>query len=192
MNDEAGWDLGPYRPILRLMSMHMNFDPCLHRRFDESDLVQEALARAQENLHQCRGETKAERIAWLRTILKNTFLDLVRKHTGKDRNVYLEQSIHDAAVQSSAWVGRLLPDEGSSPSGRAEKLEQLARLDEALAALRREQEDQYEAVVRKHLRGEPVEQVGEAMGKSGRAVGGLLYRGLQRLRELLGADDHCA
>lgn len=188
MTDKPAWDLGAYRPILRLMAMHMNFDPHLHKRFDESDLVQEALVRAQADVHQCQGEAKAERSAWLRTILKRTLIEMIRIHTGKKRDVHLEQSIHDAATQSSVWVERLLPDEGSSPSEQVEKFEQLARLEQALAALRLEHEDWYEAVVRKHLRGESVEQAAAAMGKGRRAVGGLLYRGLQRLRELMGAE----
>jgi RNA polymerase sigma-70 factor (ECF subfamily) len=60
--------------------------------------------------------------------------------------------------------------------------EELRRLAEALAGL---PEDQRQAVELHHLHGLPVEEVAAALGRSESAAGGLLRRGLRRLRELM-------
>jgi RNA polymerase sigma-70 factor (ECF subfamily) len=40
------WDPGRYRDLLHLMARRFQLDPRLKRRFDSSDLVQEALLKA--------------------------------------------------------------------------------------------------------------------------------------------------
>ena len=70
----------------------------------------------------------------------------------------------------------------TSPSARAVRDEELRRLAEALAGL---PEDQRRAVELHHLHGLPVEEVARTLGRSESAAGGLLRRGLKRLRELM-------
>ena len=174
--------LEAYRDYLRLLA-GAQLDPRLRGKLDPSDVVQETLARALEKAQQFRGTTEAERAAWLRQILANQLAAAVRRHlaAGK-RDAGRERSLHAALEDSSARLEALLAAEQTSPSDRAVRHEELRRLAEALAGL---PEDQRRAVKLHHLRGLPVDEVARDMGRSGAAVGGLLRRGLKRLRELM-------
>ena len=52
-------------------------------------------------------------------------------------------------------------------------------------ALNRLPADQRDAIIRHHLMGEPVSKIARHMGCTNKAVAGLLYRGLNTLRENL-------
>ena len=174
--------LEAYRDYLRLLA-GVQLDPRLRGKLDPSDVVQQTLARAHAKAEQFRGTTEAERAAWLRQILANQLAAAVRRHlaAGK-RDAGRERSLHAAVEDSSARLEALLAAEQTSPSDRAVRHEELRRLAEALAAL---PEDQRQAVELHHLRGLPVEEVARELGRSESAVGGLLRRGLKRLRELM-------
>ena len=91
-----------------------------------------------------------------------------------------------ALEESSARLKHWLAADSTSPSTEMEHQEQLVHLAQVLARL---PEDQARALDLKHLQGYSVEQIAQEMGRSGPSVAGLLRRGLQRLRELLAADD---
>ena len=98
------------------------------------------------------------------------------------RDAGRERSLLAAVEDSSARLEALLAADQTSPSERAVRHEELRRLAEALAALT---EDQRRAVELHHLHGLTVEEVAGMLGRSEAAVGGLLRRGVKRLRELL-------
>jgi RNA polymerase sigma-70 factor (ECF subfamily) len=182
--------LEAYREYLRLLA-GLQLDPRLRGKLDPSDIVQEALARAHEKAAQFRGSTEAEHAAWLRQILHNQLAQAVRRFLGADkRDAARERSLHAALEESSARLEALLAAEQTSPSQRAVREEELLRLARALAQL---PEDQRRAVELHHLQGQPLEEIAATLGRSEAAVGGLLRRGLKRLRELLcqpPGDDH--
>ena len=57
MTASPAWELERYRPLLKLQTRQMELDPRLQRRFDGSDVVQEALLKAHVKLDQFRGRT---------------------------------------------------------------------------------------------------------------------------------------
>jgi RNA polymerase sigma-70 factor (ECF subfamily) len=175
-------NLEAYRDYLRLLA-GVQLDPRLRGKLDPSDVVQETLARAHEKAEQFRGTTEAERAAWLRQILASQLAAAVRRYldAGK-RDTGRERSLHAAVEDSSARLEALLAADQTSPSERAVRHEELRRLAAALAGL---PEDQRQAVELHHLRGKPLEEVARELGRSEAAVGGLLRRGLKRLRELM-------
>jgi RNA polymerase sigma-70 factor (ECF subfamily) len=61
----ADWPLERYSSLLRLQARQLDLDPRLRRRFDSSDLVQEAMERAHRLREQFRGSTEGEFIKWL-------------------------------------------------------------------------------------------------------------------------------
>jgi RNA polymerase sigma-70 factor (ECF subfamily) len=174
--------LEAYRDYLRLLA-GIQLDPRLRGKLDPSDVVQETLVRAHEKADQFRGSSEAERTAWLRQILANQLAAAVRRYldAGK-RDAGRERSVHAAVEDSSARLEALLAADQSSPSERVVRHEELGRLAAALGAL---PEDQRRAVELHHLHGLPVEEVARELERSDSAVGGLLRRGLKRLRELM-------
>jgi RNA polymerase sigma-70 factor, ECF subfamily len=170
--------LARYRVYLRLLA-RLQLDPRLRSKLDPSDVVQQTLLKAHERHDQFRGETDAELAAWLRTILANTLTDAVRRGQAREGLQHsLEAAIEHSSMRLEAWLAAT----GSSPSEHAVRHEQLLQLSEALAQL---PEDQQRAVELKHLQGFTVEAISQDMGRSKTAIGGLLRRGMKRLRELM-------
>lgn len=178
-NSERPWER--YREYLRLLA-RLQLDPRLRGKLDPSDIVQEALLKAHEKRDQFRGRTEEERAAWLRSILTNTLIDVARKYGAQGRDVAAERSLEAALHESSAQLEQWLASDASSPVQHAVRGEELLRLADGLAQL---PEDQRTALELKHLGGYSVEEIAQEMGRSKTAIGGLLRRGVKRLRELL-------
>ncbi len=178
---EALRPLESYRAYLRALA-GAQFPPRLRGSLDPSDVVQKTLLKAHEKRGQFVGTTSGELAAWLRRILTNVLTDELRRAAAAARDMALEQSIGPAVEQSSARLEAWLEAGGASPSEQAVRQEQLLRLAEALDQL---PEDQRTAVELQKLQGFSVEAVAREMGRSKTAVGGLLRRGMRRLRELM-------
>ena len=177
----GGLALDRFRQYLLLLA-RLHLGDQVRAKIDASDVVQETLLEAYRKRSQFRGASEAELAAWLRQMLAFSIADAHRAQHRAKRDIAREQSLHAALNDSSSKLASLLAAQQSSPSQRASRQEQLVRLADALAQL---PEDQREAVVRKHLQGDTVAAIARSMGRSETAVGGLLRRGMARLRELL-------
>ncbi len=173
--------LDRYRDYLCLLA-RLQLDSRLRAKADASDFVQQALLQAHANLGQYRGRSEQEWLAWLRAILANTLAGAGRQFATEARDVRREHPLEGALDQSSSRLEQLLAANQSSPSERADRGEQLLRLADALAQLPQKQQ---RVVELHHLQGWTIAEVAEAVQKTKPAVMGLLFRGLQRLRELL-------
>jgi RNA polymerase sigma-70 factor (ECF subfamily) len=178
-------DFEHYRAYLHLLA-RVGLDPRLRGKLDPSDVVQETLAKAHASEQQLRGRDRAQIAAWLRRILVNHMAGEVRRffHAEK-RNVALERSLAAYLDQSSARLEIMLAAEESSPSQRAARHEQLNALAIALTQL---PEDQRRALELHYLCGWPLAEIAAELGRSESAVGGLLRRGLKKLRGLIPQD----
>ena len=175
--DHPGPDLARFRSYLHLLArLQLGDRPGV----DPSDLVQQTLLEAHREQADCRANTDAERAAWLRRMLANNLADILRARTRARRDVDREVSIDAALGESSAQIGLWIASPGPSPSQEADKHEQAIRLATALTGL---PEAEREALVLQHWHGLTVAQIGERLGRTPAAVGGLLKRGLKRLRE---------
>jgi RNA polymerase sigma-70 factor (ECF subfamily) len=162
------------RDYLRLLARIL-WQPGVQRRLDLSDVVQETLLKAHKNIDQFRGNTEEEWRGWLRAILLNV----------------LRQGVRDnppglvSLTESSSRLEEVVADH-SSPSERALRREQMELLGTALSKLL---EDERTAVELKQLHGCSVEFISQHMGRTKDAVGGLLKRGMHKLRLLLQVSE---
>ena len=177
----GGRSLEGYRDYLRLLA-RLQVGTLLHSKLDASDIVQQTMLQAFENQERFRGQTEAEWLAWLRTILANTLSSTVRRYDAQSRQVTRERSLEAELELSSVRLGALLAADQSSPSECIIRGEEVLRLACALGQL---PEDQRRAIELHYLRGLVMREAAEVMDRSPAAVAGLLFRGLKKLRELL-------
>ncbi|HVS40111.1 MAG TPA: sigma-70 family RNA polymerase sigma factor [Gemmataceae bacterium] len=173
--------LDAYRDYLRLLA-RMHLGGRLQAKLDASDVVQHVLLRAHESRNQFRGATEAERLAWLRAILANALAAAARHFDAGMRDLARERSLEAELDLSSSRMECLLAADQTSPSEGAVRSEELVRLAHALTQL---PDDQRRVVEWHHLKGLPIAETAERLGRSRAAVVGLLFRGLKQLRALL-------
>jgi RNA polymerase sigma-70 factor (ECF subfamily) len=176
------WPLDRFRPLLRLQARKIELDPRLGKRFDPSDLVQETMLRAHENLPHFEGGSESELVGWLQEILGNVVIDEIRRARAQKRDVTLERSLDDVVTGSATRLDTYLTADSPSPSEQAVRREELVRL---AGAIERLAADQRDVVIHRDLLGTPVVEIARQMGRTEKSVAGLLLRGRRRLRELL-------
>lgn len=167
-----------YRRYLTLLA-EAELDPRLRVKESPSDIVQQSLLEAHRSLADFRGQSEAELVGWLKTILARNLLNVARHFRTAKRDIRLEQKLMARLDQSSARLDQLLPDKQSSPSQRAEQNERVAALTEAFASLL---EQERTAIMLKHFQDWSLKEIGEHLGRPTDAVAGLLKRGLKKLR----------
>jgi RNA polymerase sigma-70 factor, ECF subfamily len=151
----------------------------LRSKVDPADVVQQTLLQAHQARDQLRGTSDAELAAWLRTILCNVLFGLAREYSRQCRDVNREQSMH-ALEQSSLHLANLLAAKTSSPSAALQRHERANQIAHAMLQLT---SDQRQAIMLKYWHNATLAEIGEQLGKSTEAVAGLIFRGMQKLRE---------
>jgi RNA polymerase sigma-70 factor (ECF subfamily) len=170
--------LEAYRDYLLLLA-RAQLEPGLRAKLDPSDVVQQTLVKAHQNLEQFRGQTSAELAGWLRRILANTLIDAARKY-GREQG--RQQSLERDLEQSSARLEAWLAADQTTPSEVLQRQEEVLSLARALAQL---PDDQRTAVELHHIHQGSVSEIAARMERTEASVAGLLRRGLATLRKLM-------
>lgn len=181
-NEALGQLLDRYRSYLRLLALRQ-IDRRLGQRVDASDVVQQTCLSAHRQIERFDGASEEAFLAWLRQIQRRNVLNVAREHLGtQQRSVGREQDL------SASGVEHLAADESFAdrPSQRLMLTEQSARLAALMSVL---PEDQQETVRLRFLEGLSLVEIAERIGRSRDATAGLLKRGLQKLRDMVGDDS---
>jgi len=179
--ETSGHTFEQFRSYLYLLARaHVGAD--IQKKIDASDLVQQTLMDAHAKRHQCRGNSDAQRAAWLRQMLLCNLTDALRHQHRAKRDVSrqrpLEAAIDDSFCRAESW----LEASQSSPSEHVAKKEELLRLADTLTELPAAQRD---AVILRHLQGLSLGEIARQLDRTEAAVAGLVYRGLNKLHDLL-------
>lgn len=169
-----------YQTWLRILA-EMELGDRLQQKTAPSDVVQNTLMEAWRGWDGFRGDTEAERVAWLRGILANQLAQVLRRfrHT-QQRDVRREQSLEQSLAESSARLGNLLAAPGPSPSGEVMLSEQRLQLLETLERLPPEYR---QVIVLRNLQEFSFDEIAKRMGRRSGAVRMLWVRALAKLRE---------
>lgn len=174
-------DIERYRAYLTLLA-EFGLNPRIRSKLDAADVVQETLLEAHRDLPSYRGNSEAEFLGWLKTILARNILNLARHYRTAKCEISRERPLQHELDQSSARLDQFLVAEQTSPSQHAARNERAVAL---LAALEHLLAQEREAVVLKHIHGWSLAQISERLGRPVDAIAGLLKRGLRKLRERL-------
>jgi RNA polymerase sigma-70 factor, ECF subfamily len=180
-----GFDQEPFRDYLHYLA-RSQLPAGLTGKVDLSGVVQQTLLEAVQAGDRFPGGDRAQQTAWMRRALAHNLRDEIRKVVGRGRKPIHLQSLEQAIEHSSARLELCLRSEEPSPATQAARAEQALRLAAGLARL---PEVQRRAIELHHMRGMQLAEVGEALGRSREAVAGLVFRGLKRLRQLLGDEE---
>jgi RNA polymerase sigma-70 factor (ECF subfamily) len=156
----------------------------IKRREDASDVVQRTLVEAAIAAPQFQGQCEMEFTSWLRQILRRNVLNAARDHRAQGRDVRKERYL-DSATGSASISWHLPQPRQDTPSVCVIKSEAALNLARAIDQL---PEDQRTAVSMRHLSGESLLVIADAMGKTPASVAGLLRRGMEQLRSRLPDD----
>jgi RNA polymerase sigma-70 factor (ECF subfamily) len=151
-------------------------------RVDASDVIQQTFLEAHRSFGQFLGSEEQEWVAWLRAILEHKVAGAIRDHALlQKRTVRREQSM-DQEQGSEPGLKQGLDAGYSSPSQKAMRVEEEARLARALGAL---PDDQREAVRLRHVEGWALADIARHLNRTPAATAGLIKRGMQALRRHL-------
>lgn len=172
---EKSWSIGRLRPWLTLQARRHMGDPKAGQRAeaDPSDVVQQTLLRAWQAEHQCRSDSPAERLAWLRRILVNTVRENHRRGLAIKRG-------GDALVESLPVDIAVIEPVATFDSDEA------LRLAEAIESL---PADQRHVITRRNFDGADYAVIAGELERSEPATRMMWVRALRGLRRRLGEID---
>jgi RNA polymerase sigma-70 factor (ECF subfamily) len=165
----------------------VRMDRRLAARIDPSDVVQDTLAEAVQQLSDYLRQPALPFYPWLRQLALKRLVDLHRRHVlAQKRSVRREERWGMPLPDESAveLAARLLA-RGSSPSARLRRQELYGRVRAAMAELA---EPDREVLVLRHLEELSTAEIAVVLGISPGAVYTRHLRALQRLRSLLGDE----
>ncbi len=161
----------------------------LGRLVNAEDLLQETFIQAFRAIGRLEWRGEARFLVWLKTIAEHAIQDEVKRLKSKKRNPDREVRLREGAADFSIAPGALaalLGRRAATASKALRREERFERLERALRTL--SPEDQ-QVILLASVRGRPIREVAEQMGRSPDAVSMLHLRALRKLRAAFGTID---
>lgn len=176
-------DLQPedYREYLRGL-IETQLDIRFRSKVDLSGVVQQTLLEAQVLHGEWLGWSREQQTGWLKRALANNLIDELRKYQTEGRDVDRELSLQQLQELSLSADRQVLYAHDTSPSNRAVWNEDLRRLTQALAQL---PADYRLAIEWRHFQNKTLAETAIHLGRTREATAMVVYRALERLRELM-------
>ncbi len=178
--------LGRYRDRLRRM-IAVRMDDRLSARVDPSDVVQETLVAASEQLSDYLRQCPLPFYPWLRQLAANRLADLHRKHVAAGKRSLKSENPPGISDVSAAKLADRFAASQTGPLSRLIRREARARVREALARLA---ERDREILVLRHLEELSFADSAAVLGISEAAAKQRHVRALRRIHRLL--HDHAS
>jgi len=173
-----------HRPFLRRL-VAVRLDRRVAARVDPSDIVQDAMVTAAAGMDGFFERRPLPFVPWLRRIAVARVADAYRRHVRADRRS-VSREISRLPGRSAAELAKRLIAATSSPSRGLRRREAADRVHEALQRIPQRDRD---VLVFRYLEGLSTEETADVLGVSQAAVKVRLLRAIQRLRDVLGAED---
>ena len=175
--------LREYRPLIHLV-IRQQTRRMFQSRFDESDVVQQALIEASEGLPAFRGNSRPEFHRWLLTIVQRNLWSFAQVHLAEKRDVRRECEGHEFdGSLSVVWQHR--PSGTRSPESVVVAGESALQLAKALEKL---PPDVRRVLELRFMNGQKLREIADEQNASVGQIAGLLRRGLWLLQEHLPPD----
>ena len=176
-------NLERFRPVLVSLAEAL-ISPSLRGHIEASDLVQQTMLEAHQNVQLLSTLPDAPFFQWLRTALKHNLLDAVKSAQSLKHDV--GRKLRACELEESFLkLDALLVADQTTPSQVAQRNEQMSEL---LAALQQLSENQRKAIICRHLQGLSLKATADMLGFTESRTAGLLHRGRKSLVKLLGVS----
>jgi RNA polymerase sigma-70 factor (ECF subfamily) len=177
--------LARHRDRLRRM-VAARMDVGMRSRIDPSDVIQDTLAEAEQQLRRYLRERPVAFYPWLRQIAWNRLVDLYRQHVLADkRSVYREAS-QLLSADSIRIVAEKLVSREPGPSEFVLRQEMNERLRDALQQV---PETDREIIILRHIEQLSVAEVAEVLQLPEGTIKSRHFRALQRVRTSLDSSQ---
>jgi RNA polymerase sigma-70 factor (ECF subfamily) len=176
--------LGRYRDRLKHM-VQVRLDRRLAARVDPSDVVQEALADAAQQLSDYLREQPVPFYPWLRRLAWEHLVMLHQRHLHAGKRSVLREEALNLPDESALQLAQRLLGSCTSPSRQLLRKELRRRVQDGLGQLG---ERDREVLVLRYLEGLSTRETAAVLGVTEGAAKVRHLRALERLRGLLGSD----
>lgn len=162
-----------------LLIANQSLEPSLQVRVAPSDIVQQSMLDAQQNLAKFKGTTEAEFQTWLKRILKNNITDarrgqLSQKRGGRQRHV----DLFDSTIQPT------ISDPQATPQTHALLDERKRIVEQAMEKLPDTERD---VIRRKTWDEQSFASIAKELGRTENEIRRIWYRAIIKLQETMSA-----